>query len=101
MDKFTGGVSPSLEMWDFLSMTDSFGDSAFPWSVCFGSQSWLSLNVNRALSSLVCLLTQFGWAGGRRPLQGQSLTLADPGDTGRWEQTGFPRGAESKGPCPY
>lgn len=71
MDKFTGGVSPSLEIGDFLSMTDSFGDSAFPWSVCFGSQSWLSLNVSRALSSLVCLLTQFGWAGGRGLYRGR------------------------------
>lgn len=88
----------SLRNMGFSFVADSFGDSTFPSSICFGSQPGLSLNVSRVLSYPVCLMTHPEWAGSGRHLPGQSLTLGDApaflGDAGRSEQTGF------KGFCP-
>lgn len=83
----------SLRNMGFSFVTDSSGDSAFPSSICFGSQPGLSLNISRVLSYPVCLMTHPEWAGSGRHLPGQSLTLGDApaflGDAGRSEQTGL------------
>lgn len=100
MDTFTSRVSPGLRNMAFSSVTDSSRDSAFPSSVCFGSQPWLSLNVSRAPSHPACLLTHPGWAGQGRHLQGQSLTLGDaPGPSRRCREVRA-GGSESKASVP-
>lgn len=84
-----------LEGYELSFLTDSPADSAFPSSVGFGSQPWLSQKVSTALSSPACLLTHPGWAGQRRRVRSSSSdptpgeALAFLGDAGRWEQAGF------------